>query len=69
MELMHSFCVDNVLVDLLESILFYFGDTYNVINRKNIEFNPEPHEEKKNSSTVQGSNESSHDNSLNQLKI
>ena len=69
MELMHSFCIDNVLVDLLESILFYSGDTYNVIHRKDIEFNPEPHEGKKKSSTVQGSNASSHDNSLNQLKI
>ena len=41
---MHSFCIDNVLVDLLESILFYYGDTYNVIRRKDIAFNLEPHE-------------------------
>ena len=66
MELMHLFCVDNVLVDLLESILFYSGEPGNLIHRKDIEFKPESFEIQKKSPSVQENITVSQSTSLNQ---
>ena len=55
-----------LLVDLLESILFYSGDTGTLIYRKDIEFNPESFEVQKKSPTVKENINVSHSTSLNQ---
>ena len=69
MELMHSFWVDNVLVDLLESILFYSGDKGNIIHRKDIDFIAKSSEVQEKFTTVQENSTILQCTSLNQQKI